>query len=99
MIVHMSDMPYARYRRTWIAAEYGIQVWRTTRLCSPCSGRFGLFGRGDSRVDLLAILPPDTGRGRTVAATLTRAYTHDYIECYVKAKNESPRKDTHHAIG
>ena len=87
------------YKDACIAAEYGIQMQCVRRLCSSGSLCLGILSRGDSRVNLLAILPPDTGRGRTVAATLTRAYTHDYTRCYVKAKNESPRKDTHHASG
>ena len=44
-------------------------------LCLCCG--LGLLSRGDSRVDLLAILPSDTGRGSTVAATLTRTDTDD----------------------
>ena len=45
-------------------------------LCLCCG--LSLLSRGDSRVDLLAILPPHTGRGRTVAATLARADTTNW---------------------
>ena len=63
----------------WIAARYGIQCRYVRRLCSSRSCCLGLLSRGDSRVDLLAILPSDTGRGSTVAATLTRTDTDDCV--------------------
>jgi hypothetical protein len=49
-------------------------------LCST-SGRsllLRLLGRDDGGVDLLAVLPADTGRRSTVTTTLTRPHTDDY---------------------
>ena len=71
------DVGHACYKDAWIAARYGIQCRYVRRLCSSRSCCLGLLSRGDSRVDLLAILPSDTGRGSTVAATLTRTDTDD----------------------
>ena len=45
-------------------------------LCLCCG--LGLLSRGDSRVDLLAILPPNSGRRCTVATAFARADTDDW---------------------
>ena len=75
---YRADVACVRYKDAWRAGKYEIQVGYDERLCSSCSRCLGLLGRSDSRVDLLAILPPDTRRGRTVAAALTGADTDDW---------------------
>jgi len=54
-----------------------LDMERNKKLCLGSSGSLCVLSSSNGRVDLLSILPSDTGRGGTVATTLTRTHTDD----------------------